>query len=130
IRSVRKPGTALFICMIRLLAILLFLSGDGGVLKDLLDAAASGPADGLRPRLETLAGKLQDPDLRKRTIESLDSIVAASEGRRKAADLAREAVELGGKATFEPGGPAWMRELAGGDAMGVFDRLVGVSLSG
>src|SRR6185369_12234007 len=102
------------------LLMLALLTSDGDVLKQILDAAASGPAESLRPRLEALAGKIEDPEVRKKTTEALDSIVSAAAGRRKAADLAREATDLGGKATFEPGGPSWMRDLAGKEAMGVF----------
>ena len=115
-------------CMIRLLALLAFLATDGAILKEMLEVAAS--AESPRPRLEALTRTLQDPAIRKQAVDALDAIVAAADEHRKAAVLAKEAADLGGKATWEPGGPAWMRELAGDPAMAVFDRLVGVSLSG
>jgi len=112
--------------MIRLLFALTLLATDGDVLRQMLDAAASG-GDGLRPRLDALARNLQDPAIRTKAV---DEIVAAAEAHEKALALAKEAADLGGKATWEPGGPAWIRELAGNASMALFDRLVGVSLSG
>jgi hypothetical protein len=116
--------------VIRLLVFLVVLANDGAILREMLEVAGRDSAESPRRRLEALARSLQDPSIRTQALEALDAIAAAAEVHRKASVLAKEAVDLGGKATFERGGPAWMRDLAGDPPMEVFDRLVGVSLSG
>lgn len=111
-----------------ILPLLALLANDAATLKELLEAAAS--AEPSRPRLEAIARTLQDPAVRTKALEALDGIVAAADYHAKASVLAKEAGDLGGKGTWEPGGPAWMRELAGDPSMALYDRLVGVSLSG
>src|SRR5262245_23595384 len=101
----------------------------GATLREMLQLAAEGPADSLRPRLETLARTISDPEIRRKTLDALDSIVVAADLHRKAGVLVKEVAELGGKTTVEPGGLPWMRELAGDPAMAVFERLVMVALS-
>ncbi|MBI3854906.1 MAG: hypothetical protein HY293_04365, partial [Planctomycetes bacterium] len=115
-----------------LVSFLLLVSCAGmkdATLKEVLDVAAGSTAEDLRPRLEAAARTIDDPALRKKTLDALDEIVAAARFHQRSTVLAKELTELGGKATFEPGGPAWMREAAGDPPMALFDRVVGVSLS-
>jgi hypothetical protein len=100
----------------------------GAPLKDMLDLAAAAPADGLRPRLESLARAIQEPNIRSKALGAVDQIVAAADLHRRVAGLAKDVTDLGGKATLEPGGPAWMREVTGDGPMELFTRLVGVNL--
>jgi hypothetical protein len=102
---------------------------DGATLKALLEQAAAGPEEGLRSRLETQARELQDADLRTRTLAALDEIVAAARLHRRTETLGKEVAALGGLVTLEPGGPAWMRGVAGDPPMRVFERLAVVSLN-
>jgi len=113
--------------MIKLVVALALLSNDESILREMLQAA---DAESARPRLEALARTIQDPSTRERALGAIDSMIAAAQFHRKTATIARETGEFGGKTTVERGGPEWMRALAGDPAMALFDRVVGVSLSG
>jgi Leucine-rich repeat (LRR) protein len=104
-------------------------ASDAARIKEILNLAAAGPQENLRPRLEAITRTLQDPELRAKTSGALDEIVAAAALHRRLSDLGKEVTELGGLVTLEPGGPAWMRSLAGDPAMQLFDRLVTVSMN-
>lgn len=106
----------------------LLLAGDVDVLRAMLEDAGRGADDGLRARLVTQAGSLEDPALRSRAAEAVDEIVSAAALRPRIAALTKELAGMGAKGVVEPAGPAWLRERVGAEPMRVFDRLSSVSL--
>jgi hypothetical protein len=111
-----------------LLLAALLLSSDAELLKEMISLATAAHDDGLRARLEEKSKAIQDADLRSKAQGALDDLVAASALHARVAAIVRDVEAIGGKTTLEAGGPAWLRNAVGTDAMKLFDRLVAVSL--
>src|SRR5262245_10206503 len=115
-----------------LLAILLLLpaqdASDSSILRDMADIVNRGAAPDLQARLDAKALAFRDGDLRAKARQAVDEMVTAAGLHPRVEALVKELGAAGAKATLEPGGPAWMREIAGDGAMAPFERLVGLSL--
>jgi hypothetical protein len=115
-----------------LLAILLLLSAqdasDSSTLREMVDLVNRGAAPDLQARLEAKALAIRDAELRAKARQAVDEMVTAAALHPRVEAIVKELSAAGAKTTLETGGPAWMREIAGGGAPSPFDRLVGLSL--
>lgn len=110
-------------------------AADVQILKELLTAAASVPLStdpasetARRRRMDGLARKISDPDLRSR-VRSLRGELEEAAARNARIEQVRADVKgVGGTTKMEPGGPQWLRGLVGDEPMEVFSRLIEVDL--
>jgi hypothetical protein len=82
-----------------------------------------------RRRLEGLAGWVADPALRERARKLAAELEPVCLLQARVRFLLAEVKRLKGKAVTEPGGPAWLRDVVGPEAMGVFTRLTEIELN-
>lgn len=70
-----------------------------------------------------------DPLLRIRAREVIPALEKAALARPHLLAVAEAVKGAGGTVRFEGGGPQWLREVAGDDAMRLFDRLTAIDLN-
>jgi hypothetical protein len=106
--------------------------GDLAILKQTLQAvetkgkvAFEAPvASGLNAQWKSLS----DPELQTKARELTPELEKAAAWRARVLDVIAKTNEAKGTLTIASGGPDWLRELVGDDAMHAFDRLTGISL--
>ena len=79
--------------------------------------------------LDTLWRKGYDPLLRIRARELVPALEKAALARPHLLAVADAVKAARGTVRFEGGGPQWLREVAGDDAMRLFDRLTAIDLN-
>ncbi|HEV7404659.1 MAG TPA: hypothetical protein VGO11_17085 [Chthoniobacteraceae bacterium] len=106
--------------------------GDVAILKQALGAIETkGKAafeGGVAAGLEAQWKSLSDPALQARARELTPELEKAAAWRARVLDVIAKTNEAKGSLTIAEGGPDWLRELLGDDAMHAFDRLTGISL--
>lgn len=75
-----------------------------------------------------LTAKLSDAGLRDRVEKTLPEIAKAAERYRRTQKLLADVKAVGGNVELAPGGPEWLREAAGDEAMKIFDAPVSILL--
>ena len=96
------------------------LADEKAAVVKLLDAAASGAT---HEQLVADAKAVADSTLREKLTAFLPELEKAAETHRRIEELIKMAEEVKGSAQTEPGGPEWLRAVAGDDAMKLFAKL-------
>jgi hypothetical protein len=100
---------------------------DTDAIQKVLASAAASPipkdAAAHHADLAALAGKVSGEPLRKQLLAALPDIEAAAAHSEGVHAIAADLKAIGGIAEITPGGPAWLRDIAGADAMHIFDQL-------
>lgn len=73
---------------------------------------------------QELANRLSDADLRAKALDALPTIEEAGRTRQLLAEIEK----IGGTFEVAPGGPDWLREAVGDEAMKLFDVPVAIDL--
>lgn len=89
------------------------------------DAPATAPGRRWRARLV----RLRDPALRARSLAFLPDLEATALRRRQGLRIEAELRALHGELKWSPGGPDWLRALAGDDAMAALQEVTELSLA-
>ena len=111
-------------------------TNDVALLRQMLATVTAWDARGkkafdapLLAELDALWRKGYDPLLRIRTRELIPTLEQAALARPHLLAVAGAVKTAGGTVRFEGGGPQWLREVAGDDAMRLFDRLTAIDLN-
>jgi hypothetical protein len=111
-------------------------TNDIAVVRQFLATATAWDARGkksldapVRAELDSQWRKVGDPLLRIRLRETIPAVEQAALARRHPLDVAAAVKSARGTVRFEGGGPQWLREVAGDDAVRLFDRLTAIDLN-
>ncbi|MSR65884.1 MAG: hypothetical protein EXS24_00730 [Pedosphaera sp.] len=111
-------------------------TNDVTCVRQMLAAATAWQADGKKsfdaPLLAALDAQwrqISDPLLRIRARELVPALEKAALARPHLLAVAATTKSARGIARFESGGPQWLREVAGEDALRLFDRLTAIDLN-
>jgi len=109
---------------------------DVATLKSLIAAVDAWDAQGktrfdpdLAIRLEQSWRAIRDPFLRIKTRELLPDLERAAVLRPRLLEIAAATKAARGAIVFEAGGPQWLRDLIGADALQLLDRLTSIDLN-
>ena len=98
-------------------------------LVDAWDARGKAQFDAsLAAGLDAQWRSLSDPFLRIKARELVPALERAAVARPRVVAAVAAVKSAGGTARFERGGPQWLRDLVGDEAMRVFDRLTAIDL--
>jgi len=111
-------------------------TGDVTILKKALNSVEAWDGRGktkfdgdLATSLDAQWKTLGDQELQTKARELSADLEKAALLRPRVLDIAAKTKEAKGTAKFENGGPQWLRDIVGDDAMHLFDRLTGISLN-
>lgn len=104
---------------------------DLDAVKRVLAVTDAAPADAaaLHHSLGEAISKIADPSLRQQVQDLIPELETAAAHHARVVQVVADLKASGGVTEVTPGGPAWLRTLAGDSAMAVFDQLTTVDIN-